>query len=566
MDNSNFITAVVLSIAILVGFHYLYEKPQLERAQTQQVMQQQAALAAKTEPAKANEPLRDRKEVIAQTGRIKIETPELRGSINLKGASLDDLELVKFRETVDPASPEIVLLSPKGSADPHGAYYATFGWLAGSGVSIPTEDTVWKADGKVLAVGKPLRLTWDNGQGLTFERVMSLDENYLFTVVDRVKNAGEQMVTLYPFGLVSRRQTPDGSGTYVLHEGPLGVLDGTLKEINYSQLAKESKISFDSLGGWLGFTDKYWLVTLLPAQDEKLTASMTFDSAKDPAKPESGTYQVDFRGTPISLAAGASTERTTRLFAGAKKVALLDRYEKQLGLPLFDRAIDFGWYYYLTKPFLYLLDAMNSMFGNMGLAIVLFTVMLKIVTLPLSLKSNRSMAKMKALQPEMKALQERFKDDREKLGIATMELYKREKVNPASGCVPIFIQIPIFFALYKVLYVSLEMRHAPLFGWIKDMSVADPTSVLTLFGAIDLSIIPHIGIWPILMGISMFAQQKMSPQPTDSTQAKMFLLLPLIFTFSMREIAVGLIFYWTVSNILGIGQQWYITRKVLGHK
>lgn len=566
MDNTNFITAVIVSIGILVGFHYLYEKPQMERLQAQQTIQQKIVEAAKAEPAKVEEPPRDRKEIIAASARVKIETPELRGSINLKGARLDDLELVKYRETVEPNSPEIVLLSPKGSSEPHQSYYASFGWLANAGVPVPTDDTVWKADANVMMVGKPLRLTWDNGQGLSFERIITVDENYLFTVTDRVKNAGDQVATLYPYGLIARHGQPKVEGTYVLHEGPLGVLDGTLKEIKYEQLVKEPKISFESQGGWLGVTDKYWLVSLIPAQDEKISASFTFEPGRDPEKLDLGTYQVDFRGTPVSLAGGATAERTTRLFAGTKRVSLLDQYEKQLGLPLFDRAIDFGWYYYLTKPFLYLLDALNTKTGNMGIAIVLFTIMLKILTLPLSLKSNRSMAKLKALQPEMKALQDRYKDDREKLGVATMELYKREKVNPASGCMPILVQIPIFFALYKVLYVAIEMRHAPLFGWVRDMSAPDPTSVLTLFGLIDWSFIPHLGVWPILMGISMFAQQKMSPQPPDKTQANMFLLLPIIFTFTMGQFAVGLIFYWTVSNVLGIAQQWYITRKVLGHK
>jgi len=566
MDNTNFITAVVLSIAILFGFYYMVEKPQMERQQTQQVMQKQAEVQAKIEPAKTQEPLRDRKDVLALSPRVKIETTQLHGSINLKGGSLDDLKLVKYHETTDAGSPEIVLLSPKGSDEPNQAYYTTFGWLANEGIAVPSDDTQWKTDDKALTVGKPVRLTWDNGQGMVFERLISVDDNFLFTVVDRVKNASAQTVTLYPFGLISRHGHPQVEGTYVLHEGPLGVLGGTLKEIKYSAFVKEPKVAQDSQGGWLGITDKYWLVSLLPSQDEKITASFTFTSAMDPKTPEAGLYQVDFRGTPVSLATGASSERTTRLFAGAKRVSLLDQYEKQLGLPLFDRAIDFGWYYYLTKPFLYLLDAMNSMFGNMGIAIFLFTVMLKILTLPLSVKSNRSMAKLKALQPEMKVIQERFKDDRQALSLATMELYKREKVNPASGCVPILFQIPIFFALYKVLYVGIEMRHAPLIGWIKDMSAPDPTSVLTLFGALDWSFIPHLGVWPLLMGLSMFAQQRMSPQPTDKTQAQMFLLMPIMFTFMMGNVAVGLIFYWTISNIMGIGQQWYITRKVLGHK
>ncbi len=352
--------------------------------------------------------------------------------------------------------------------------------------------------------------------------------------------------------------------TYVLHEGPIGVLDGTLKEIKYKNLMIDGKVVLESQGGWLGITDKYWLVSLMPPQDEKVTASFVFDPPAAPAQLQDGIFQTDFRGMSVSLAPNASAERKAHLFAGAKRVALLDQYEKQLKLPLFDRAIDFGWYYYLTKPFLYLLDEMDRLFGSMALAIVMLTIMLKILTLPLSLKSNRSMAKMKALQPEMQALQERYKDDKTQLNLQIMELYKREKVNPMSGCMPILIQIPIFFALYKVLYVGIEMRHTPLFGWVKDMSAPDPTSVLTLFGLVDWSFMPHVGIWPILMGISMFAQQKLSPQPTDKTQAQMFTFLPILFTFMLASMSAGLIFYWTISNILGIAQQWYIMHKTKG--
>ncbi|MFA6280615.1 MAG: membrane protein insertase YidC [Bdellovibrionales bacterium] len=566
MDNNNFIAAVVLSIAILVGFHYLYEKPQLEKAQHIALLQKEAAnVKPEATPLDTLTP-KDRAVILAETPRVKIETPELRGSINLKGARIDDLALVKYRETVAKDSPQITLLSPAGSAAPYSAYFASFGWLADAGVLVPDDQTEWKADRKTLEVGKPVLMSWDNGKGLTFERQIAIDDHFLFTVMDRVKNTSDGTVTLYPFGLVARHGHPQVEGTYVLHEGPVGVLGGTLQEIKYKKLLEEPKITMESQGGWLGITDKYWLVTLLPAQDEKITATFSFALAGNPAVPDLGTYQTDFRGTPISLAAGASTERTSRLFAGAKRVSLLDQYEKQLGLPLFDRAIDFGWYYYLTKPFLYLLDSMNTLFGNMGIAIFLFTIMLKTVTLPLSLKSSRSMAKMKTLQPEMKALQERYKDDKQKLSVATMELYQREKVNPMSGCVPILIQIPIFFALYKVLYVGIEMRHAPLFGWVHDMSAPDPTSVLTFFGYLNWSFIPHLGVWPILMGISMFAQQKLSPAPTDKTQANMFLLMPLLFTFMMGNVAAGLIFYWTISNILGIGQQWYVNNKVVGRR
>ncbi|MDD2325287.1 MAG: membrane protein insertase YidC [Alphaproteobacteria bacterium] len=567
MDNTNFVTAVVLSVLILVGFHFMYEKPMLEREQ------HLAALEKKEQEIKAQpaapvvaQPPRERQVVVAETKRVRIETPELRGSINLKGARLDDLELVKYHETVDPASPEIVLLSPAGSEAPNAPYYTSLGWLSSTaGLALPTDQTEWKAEDGVLSVDKPVRLTWDNGQGLTFERTISLDENFMFSFTDRVKNTGSDTATLYPYGSITRQGMPRTDGTYVLHEGPIGALGGALKEYKYKTLAEDKKIAIESDGGWLGITDKYWLVSLIPSKDEKILAGFSFEHEGDEAEKERGTYQVDFRGTPVSLAPGASSERTVRLFAGAKRVSLLDDYEKKYDITLFDRAIDFGWYYFLTKPFLYLLDFLNSKTGNMGIAIVLFTIALKLLTLPLSLKSSRSMAKMRTIQPEMKKLQERFKDDRNKLGIETMELYKRENIHPMSGCFPILIQIPIFFALYKVLYVGIEMRHAPLFAWIKDMSAPDPTSVLTFFGAVDFSLIPHIGVWPILMGISMFVQQKMTPQPTtDNSQAQFLQWLPLIFTFMMGNVAVGLIFYWTVSNLLGIIQQWYINKKVFG--
>ena len=565
MNNENFLLAVGLSIAILVGFHYLYEKPQLEKLQQQQALEKPVEeTKAPVAAAPAGVPARERAELVAEGPRLRIETPELRGSIDLKGARLDDLDLVKYRETVEPGSPQIMLLSPAGSAPPHQAYYAELGWL-GSGAVLPDGNTVWKADAQVLTTAKPVKLTWNNGQGLTFERTIAIDDHFMFTVTDSVKNGSANTVTLYPFGLIARHGKPETRDIYIMHEGPIGVLDGTLKEYKYKDLIKDAKKEMDSTGGWLGITDKYWLVALVPAQDEKITATYTYEHSTDP-NPENGVFQGDFRGTAVSLAAGANTERTTRLFAGAKRVRLLDQYAEQYNIPLFDRAIDFGWYYYLTKPFLYLLDFLGGTLGNFGLAILVFTLMLKLLTLPLSLKSYRSMARMKALQPEMKALQERHKDDKQRQSAEMMELYKREKTNPLSGCLPTIIQIPIFFALYKVLYVGIELRHAPLFGWIHDLSAPDPTSVLTLFGHIDWAFLPQIGVWPILMGISMFLQQRLSPQPPDKTQAQMFAFLPLLFTFMMAKVAAGLIVYWTLSNILGIAQQWFIMHKAGRHK
>lgn len=565
MDNQNFVAAVLLSIAILVGFHYLYEKPQMEQAQYRMALEQEA----KTNSPKIAAPvvvpsdLRDRSAVVADAKRVKIETAELKGSINLQGARLDDLQLKNYKETIDPNSKDVTLLSPAGTKAPYKAYFASFGWLATDGVDVPSDKTVWKTDSSTLTVGKPVTLRWRNKSGMVFEREISIDDHFLFTITDRVKNGSKKAVTLYPYGRVSRHGHPNIMDTFVMHEGPIGVLDDVLKEITYEDLVEdEHKITIESeKGGWLGITDKYWLVSLMPDQSQKIMANFSYKPSLNGIT-DDGMFQTDYRSVPTTLAAGADGSWTTHLFAGAKRVSLLDQYEKDLGLPLFDRAIDFGWYYYLTKPFLYLLDELADFSGSMWISIVIFTLLLKLVTLPLSVKSMKSMAKMKALQPEMKKMQERYKDDRQKLSVATMELYQRERVNPMSGCMPIIIQIPIFFALYKVLYVGIEMRHTPLFGWVNDMSAPDPSSVFTLFGAVDWSFLPHVGVWPILMGISMFAQQKMSPTPPDKTQAQIFLLMPIIFTFMLSSMAVGLVFYWTISNILGVAQQWYIQRHV----
>ena len=561
MDNKNFLAAVALSILILVGFHYLYEKPKMEVYQQQLALQKLNPAPAKPEivpPAPVV--LRDRATILAESSRVSIETPEVRGSISLKGARLDDLSLINYRETVEPNSPQIVLLSPAGSAAPHQADYAEFGWL-GSDVVVPDSSTVWRADQKTLTPAKPVTLTWDNGHGLAFERTVAIDDHFMFTITDRVKNSGKDSVTLYPFGLVARHGKPQTSDIYIMHEGPIGILGGRLQEHKYKDMMATPKIVTDSDGGWLGITDKYWLVALAPSQDEKVAASFSYDRGTD-ANPEQGVFQTDFRGTPISLAAGASTEHTQHFFAGAKRLRLLDDYATRYDIPKLYDAIDFGWFYFLTKPFLYLLDILGNLFGNVGLAILAFTILLKFVTFPLSMKSYRSMAKMKILQPEIKALQERFKDDKQRMSVEMMELYKREKTNPMSGCLPNLIQIPIFFALYKVLYVGIEMRQAPFYGWIHDLSAPDPTSVLTLFGTIPWEFIPHIGVWPVLMGLSMFLQQRLSPQPPDKTQAQIFMFLPIMFTFMMSSIAAGLIIYWTWSNLLGIAQQWFIMRKM----
>ncbi len=569
-SNNNFIVAVVLSLLVLTGFHYFYEKPRLETARQQQAaaqakLQKSQASAAKIAVPEVSEKTRERGEIIASGNRVRIETSELRGSINLKGGRVDDLSLLNYREGTEKDSSAIVLLSPSGSAAPHSAYYAETGWLGEEGLSAPDSEAVWQADGNVLAVGKPVKLSWNNGKGLVFERSIAVDDRFMFTITDRVRNSGKETATLYPFGLVSRHGKPHTSDIYIMHEGPIGVADGKLAEHKYDDVVDEGKITSSSTGGWTGINDKYWLVALIPAQDERVALTFSHSPKASDPDPEHGVFQSDFRGSAVGLSAGAMVERSTLLFVGAKNLSALDEYEARYGIPLFDHAIDFGWFYFLTKPFLYLLDNMGGWFGNFGLAILAFTVLLKLATFPLSMKSYRSMARLKALQPEIQQLQERYKDDRAKASMEMMELYRREKVNPMSGCFPVLVQIPIFFALYKVLYVGIEMRHAPFYGWIRDLSAADPTSVFTLFGLLpNWPLIPHMGVWPLLMGISMFLQQKLSPQPADKMQARMFMILPIMFTFMLASMPAGLVIYWTWSNVLGIAQQWYIMRKMGG--
>jgi YidC/Oxa1 family membrane protein insertase len=562
MDNNNLIVAVVLSVLILVGFQYFYVKPQQEQYRQHVLAEKLAQTAPVANTPETTTTLRDRAAVIKDNARIAINTPELHGSVDLKGARFDDLQLAQYRETVADNAPDITLLSPAGSAAPYPSYYAEFSWLGDQGISVPTSQTEWKSDGKELSQAHPLTLTWDNGQGLLFQRTITVDDHFMFTLTDHVTNKTSVPVTLYPFGLIARQGNPVTRSLSVLHEGPLAVLDGTLEEYKYKNLMTDGKKTQESQGGWLGITDKYWLVAMAPPQDEKIAAEFAYN-ATGQTDPAQGYFQSDFRGNAIVVGPNASIDHDVHFFAGAKRLRMLDHYAEQYNIPHFDRAIDFGWFYFLTKPFLYLLDFLGHVLGSFGLAILAFTVLLKLLTLPLSLKSYHSMARMKALQPEMKRLQERYADDKMKQSSELMEFYKREKVNPMAGCLPQLIQIPIFFALYKVLYVGIELRQAPFYGWIRDMSSPDPTSVFTLCGLIPVTLpaAMHIGVWPILMGISMFAQQRLSPQPPDQTQARMFMFMPLLFTYMLAQMPSGLVIYWTWSNLLAILQQWYIMRK-----
>ncbi|MBF0251964.1 MAG: membrane protein insertase YidC, partial [Alphaproteobacteria bacterium] len=498
-------------------------------------------------------------DVVAEGGRVSITSPNLTGSVSLTGGRIDDLILNAYNETLENGSPKIRLLSPRGTKDP---YFAQFGWV-GANVPLPDHDTPWTADKTVLSPGNPVTLTWDNGQGLVFKRVIDLDKDFLFTITQRVENHSGAAVTLNPYGLISRWNTPKSEGLYILHEGPLGVFDGTLNEVGYDEVREAGNVKHASTGGWVGFTDKYWLTALIPAQDAAMNAAMRYTYAGGVEK-----YQADYAGPAMTVQPGGATETKTMFFAGAKKVTLLDAYAENHKIRNFDLAIDFGWFYFLTKPIFYALHHIHGVIGNFGVAILLLTVAIKLVLFPLANKSYVAMSKMKQLQPELKKLQERFKDDKVRLNQEMMALYKREKANPAAGCLPILVQIPIFFALYKVLLVTIEMRQAPFFGWIQDLSVRDPASIWTVFGLVPwnhLAYVPEfldIGIWPIIMGVTMFLQQKLNPQPTDPVQAKVFMWLPVLFTFLLAPFSAGLVIYWAWNNALSIAQQWLIMRRM----
>jgi YidC/Oxa1 family membrane protein insertase len=585
IDNRNLILAVVLSLAILIGFQYLIIEPQQQRLAEQQATQQSLGTMETTEvprPGGIDVPTpqpgtstagtgvsaaMSREAALQESPRVAITSPTLEGSIALKGARIDDLILTRFRETVEEDSPRIELLSPPGMARP---YYADFGWSSvDRSLELPNGNTLWQADGRALTPDTPVTLSWTNSQGVRFEQVFALDDGYMFTVTQRVVNTGSTAIALAPFGLISRTGHPDILGFYILHEGLIGVFNETLEEIDYDDLEDKGVIQQDSTGGWLGITDKYWLVALVPDQDKTVKTRFIHSASGDPGK-----YQSDFLYEGINIPPGQSLETTSRLFAGAKEVLRLDEYEDGLGIARFDRAVDFGWFYFLTKPFFLLLHMIAGYFAAMGIAadfglsILVVTVIIKLIFFPLANKSYRAMAKMKKLQPEMVRLKERFGDDRQRLNQEMMALYKKEGANPMSGCLPILIQIPVFFALYKVLFVTLEMRQAPFFGWIHDLSAPDPTSVLNGFGLLpweigDLGLlgILNIGVWPILMGLTMVLQHRLNPQPTDPVQAKVFLMMPIVFTFLLAQFPAGLVIYWTWNNLLSIIQQMVIMKR-----
>jgi YidC/Oxa1 family membrane protein insertase len=568
IDNKNFLLAMVLSALIIFGWQYFYVAPQAEKAKAiaeqQQKLQvpqgQDATAAAGATPAAGavGAPIA-RDIALTKTARVKIDTPDVDGTINLKGAALDDLKLKRYRETVDPRSPEIVLLSPNGTKD---AYFVEHYVVpaAGSNVKVPTPDTLWSApEGVVLGAEKPVVLSWNNGDGVTFRREFSIDDQYVIAVKQTVENKSQQAFSFMPYARVQRQGTPKIEGFYVFFEGLLGVQNGELQEINYTDVKKDGAVKTEGTGGWLGFTDKYWATALIPDQTKAVTSNYQYTNQNGV-----DVYQVDYQSRDsILVPAGGAVSYQDHLFAGAKVFAQIDAVKTKHGIDNFDLMIDWGWFKFLTKPMFYLLSWVKSLVGNFGVAILLVTVLVKLAVFPLANKSYASMSKMKKLQPEMERLKKEFGDDRAGMQKELMELYKKEKVSPVSGCLPIVVQIPVFFALYKVILTSIELRHAPFYGWIKDLSVADPSHLFNLFGLIPWTppTFLAIGILPILMGITMWVQMRLNPAPADPIQASMFNWMPLIFTFMMASFPAGLVIYWTWSNLLSIIQQSYIMKK-----
>ena len=560
-DTRNLIAAICLSMSVLIGYQILFGEPTQQNVKKEQQLVDKNNEPSIELPKDNNTSLTEVTKKTRNIDRINIINDELQGSISLLGARIDDLVLKNYRKTLDPESDQIRFLKKIDEREP---FFIQFGWSSPNKNKVPNGNTVWKGSKSSLDPNNPVTLSWNNGEGLKFSQIISIDDNYMIKVIQKVKNETNNSVNLYPYGLIRRSGEPKTTDFFVLHEGPLGVFDGSLKEHSYSDLKetgqKGMSIKTEENGGWIGITDKYWMAALIP--DQNTNSNFTFRYVNN-----SASYQTDFLGELSKIPANGEIEIVSRVFSGAKKLNLLDKYEEDLKIKNFDLAIDFGWFYFLTKPFFYALSWANNILGNFGLAILAITVVVKIIFFPLANKSYKSMARMRVLTPQLQQLRERFGNDRQKMNMEMMALYKREKVNPAAGCLPILVQIPVFFALYKVLFVSIEMRQAPFFGWIKDLSALDPTSIFNLFGLLPYStdFLPdflNLGIWPLLMGATMVLQQRLNPKPPDPVQAQIFAWMPVVFTFLLATFPAGLVIYWTWNNLLSIAQQWIITRKI----
>lgn len=584
LDNRNVILAVVLSMLVLFGWQFLVAGPQMERAQQQariaaeQQAEQEAlavpaanpdgtvSAATPAQPASA-QTFADRASALAASTRVAIDTEDLAGSINLTGARIDDLRLEKYRETVDPESPIITLLSPSGAP---GGYYVEHGWApaAGATVALPDSNTVWAVENgaTTLTAATPVTLVWDNGQGLIFRRTIALDEHYLFTITQSVENTGSGDIALFPYARVVRQGTPPVQNFFIQHEGPIGVLgNNNYVSRKYHDLQNDKQVDFASTTGWLGIADKYWATAVLPQPGAGINARFAYST-----QGSTPIYQTNYVETqPVVVPAGGTASSESFVFAGAKEDHVISAYQTEHGFDRLELLIDWGWFHFLTKPMHWLLVTLYGLLGNFGLAILAVTIIVKAIFFPLANRSYASMAAMRRVQPEMKAIQERLKDDRAAQQQAMMELYKKEKINPLSGCWPILVQIPVFFSLYTVIFISIEMRHAPFFGWILDLAAPDPTNIFTLFGLIpwNPTVLPvigsflHLGVWPVIMGITMWVQMKLNPPPPDPTQAMIFNWMPIIFTFMLGAFPAGLVIYWAWNNTLSVTQQWVIMKR-----
>jgi YidC/Oxa1 family membrane protein insertase len=591
-NNQNVLLATILSAIVLIGWTWFYEKPRIEKKEQQE---KELALQINKEnsqknliDSKNNNPsiksenhslkpvngkqenkqeliinVKSREEFLLENknNRIVIENESLHGSISLKGLRFDDLTLAKYFETTK-KDREVILFSP---AETKERYFADFGWISSdSSIELPKPETIWKADQQKLTATNSVTFSWENNSKIKFIVKVSLDNNYMFDIEQIVENKSGKEILVAPFGRINRILNNIQKPVYILHEGLIGVFDSVLQEKNYKDLIKEKNQSFSNSkkGDWFGITDKYWLASIIPAKDFTYQTNFDYYSSN-----QNNFFNANFIGQEFKVNSGEKLKFQHHLFAGAKKVKLLDQYSQNYDITLFDRAVDFGWFYFLTKPFFFIIEFLSRILGNFGLAILMMTVLVKLALFPMANKSYLAIANIKKLQPKIDEIRERFRDDKLAMNKAIMEFYKKEKINPASGCLPILIQIPIFFSLYKVLYVTLDMRHAPFYGWINDLSAPDLTSIFNLFGLLPYQVTSTftIGIWPILMGITMIIQQKLSPPVSDPTQAKVLKWMPYVLTFALASFPAGLLIYWTWSNLLSILQQLFITKK-LGKK
>ena len=569
-EQRNLYLAIGISIAIIIFFQLLFPTQPIQTTSFEEDEVLEPATSIDGQTSQAVSEIQSRDEALIQTDRVIFENASIEGSINLKGAILDDLILSKYKTSLEPDSNNIQLLLPDGTANP---YYIETGWkeLKNSNIELPSLETNWKTNSTTLSPSSPVTLSWTNNRNITFKINYQVDDEYMFTITQEIENNSGEDIEVFPYRLIKRINTPKTINFFILHEGLISLVDDELLEKNYDDLLDDCSASMPvkdefcdakGQGGWLGFTDKYWMSVLIPDPNEPINVNYRHgNNGRD-------NYRTGYVGQIFKIAPGESIQYDGKLFAGAKKLDILSNYDKTLSIPRFTDAIDWGWFAFLTKPVSYSINWFFGYVGNFGLAIIAFTILMRLILFPLAHASFKSMAKMKKLQPEMQRLKETYPNDRQKMQQELMALYKREGANPVAGCLPILVQIPIFFSLYKVLFVTIEMYHAPFYGWIHDLSAPDPLGILILFGLVPWDVPPilsivNIGILPIIMGLTMWLQQKLNPAPTDPTQAKIFALLPFVFTFVLAGFAAGLVLYWSVNNILSIAQQWFIQRKIL---